>query len=347
MKFLIFAILIPALLWSEPAEKASPKIIFPTKEWKVVQPAAQNMDSMMLLQADMVIRTTQPAIRGILVSRNGQIVFQKYYGIFNGDSLFNIWSLTKSVMSTLVGIALQRKEIDSLQQKVYTLMPPQVVADVNESVKEVTVNNLLNMTSGFSWNRPGTKEPMNRYEEIDKIFASPTSSKPGVVFAYDGANSHAISLMLNKVTGIPADRYAEKHLFKQLGIKNYQWERDKAGNPLGSEGLHLNAKELAKIGYLYLRNGKWENKQILPADYIQKATTIQNKGGSPGNDGYGFFWWVGAKDTYYGLGTGGQVLAVTPSLGLVTVIISDPNNPHADLNKPKQIIYDYVIAAAK
>ena len=170
------------------------------------------------------------------------------------------------------------------------------------------------------------------------------------MFRYDGANPHAVSILLQNRACEPLNKFAEDNLFKPLGIDHYKWEQDNSGYYLGSEGLYLTARDLAKLGYLMMKNGKWEGNQIIPRDYVATSTTERNPGGYPGNDAYGYFWWVSktaSAETYYALGSGGLLLVVTPSLGLVSVIITDPNHPLSDLYKPREAYLNYILPAAK
>ncbi len=347
--FLGLFLLMSTSLWAG-SGKGNHKVVYPTNGWKSVRPLKENIDSTYLVRADSEIIKNQPAVRGILLSRHGKIVFEKYYSSFNADSLYNTWSITKSVISMLVGIALQRNDVDSLQEKAFLHLPPYPNTAINDNCKVITLAQLMTMTSGLSWYKPGTNIVMRRYDEMDQIFASPTSNAPGATFRYDGANAHAVAITLQYRLGKPLEDYAAAHLFKPLGIEKFRWEKDQSGYNLGSEGLYLNARDLAKLGYLMLRKGKWEGKQLISQEYYCMATTQQNPGGFPGYDAYGLFWWVSKTanyETFYALGSGGLILAVTPSLGLVAVIITDPNHPQADLYKPRQLYLDYLLPAAK
>lgn len=349
MKLLSLNLLI-SLLLIHPNPKGAKKPIYPVPNWAIVAPASENMDTLLLSKADMEIQKNQVAVRGILVTRNGKIVYEKYYRGFTPDSTFNIWSVTKSVMSILTGIAIGRKELDSAGQKICLLLPKEVSAGIHSGCKEITLAQLLTMSSGISWYFPGTTTMIKRYDEQDKIYASPPLNPPGTVFRYDGASAHTVSLILKNATHTPVEEYANQHLFKPLGITKYFWEKDKNDYNLGAEGLHLTMRDLAKIGYLCLRNGKWGKKQIISSAYLQQSTTLQNKGGFPGNDGYGYLWWISKtaqEPTYYALGSGGIIMAITPSLNMVTVITTDLASPQADLYKPRQLIYDYILPAGR
>ena len=347
--FWLIILLLPLQLSSAP-NKSARKTIYPTKGWVKADPAKENVDTLILNKGDSDIIKNQQSVKGLLVTRHGKIVYEKYYSGFRADSMYNIWSITKSVMSMLTGIALERKELDSVQERVSPLLPSVTTANINENCKDITLTHLMTMTSGLSWYKPGTTIAMRRYEEMDQIFACPPTNAPGSSFKYDGANAHAVSMLLQNTLGKPLNEYAENHLFRPLGIDKYKWEQDNSGYFLGSEGLYLTARDLAKLGYLMMMKGKWEGKQILTQDYSCASTTQQNPGGFPGYDAYGFLWWVGKAapyETFYALGSGGLLLAVTPALGLVAVVITDPNHPKADLYKPRQLYYDYVIPAAK
>ncbi len=347
--YLLLSFIIPFSLMGAPDKKVR-KVIYPTKGWLTINPLKESIDTLMLAKADSDIINNQPSVKGILITRNGKIVYEKYYSGFSADSIYNVWSITKSVVSMLTGIALKRNDLDSLSEHVCTLMPSNVTTGINENCREITLAHLMTMTSGLSWYKPGTAIAMRRYEEMDQIFACPPSNAPGSTFKYDGANAHAVSMLLQNTIKKPLNEYAESHLFRPLGIEKYRWEQDNSGYFLGSEGLYLTARDLAKLGYLMMMKGKWDGKQILTEEYYCSSTTQQNIGGFPGYDAYGLLWWVGKAspyETFYALGTGGQLLAVTPALGIVAVIVVDSNHPKADLYKPRQLYYDYIIPAVK
>jgi CubicO group peptidase (beta-lactamase class C family) len=152
----------------------------------------------------------------------------------------------------------------------------------------------------------------------------PMDAAPGVKWAYNSGGSHLLSGIIRKATGQFIDDYAREHLFGPLGIRDFHWKRTPTGHPDTEGGLYLGAEDLAKIGYLYLRDGVWNGRRILPAGFVARATTRHVTGVGPGWD-YGYQWWLTRRanvDVWAGRGFGGQLLIVIPSRDIVAVVLA-------------------------
>lgn len=177
---------------------------------------------------------------------------------------------------------------------------------------------------------------------------SPANKSPGEAFAYCGTNPSLLSIMITRKTGQSAEEYALDNLFKYLGISNYLWLQAYEYSS-GSYGLSLTSRDMAKLGLLYLRKGRWKDKQVVPAAWVEASTMEHIRTGyplTPGR-GYGFLWWVGCfagYDSFYAFGYGGQYIAVIPALDMVVVITSREQAEEV-WSKYSRIITDLLIPA--
>lgn len=250
---------------------------------------------------------------------------------YRGRDVHSLQSVTKSVAATLVGIALSRGEIDGLDTPFLRYLSDHDLSDVDPRLRRATVEDLLTMRSGIEWHetdRPlddtNTTLQLERSDDwIRFTLAQPMDAEPGARWAYSSGGSHLMSGILREATGSFIDAYAEEHLFGPLGIDDYYWKKTPRGYPDTEGGLYLEARDLARIGYLYLRNGMWDGRRILPAGWVDAATAVQVEDVNPQGWGYGYQWWrLDRGDTVIqaGLGFGGQFLLVIPEHDLVCVV---------------------------
>jgi CubicO group peptidase (beta-lactamase class C family) len=250
--------------------------------------------------ADTVARDARYAqTTNLVVLRDGELVLERHYGDDSADSLADVYSVTKSVVSTLVGIALGRGELPSLDRPVHGGR---------------TYRHLLTMTGGTENDGPW---------EIDEVIALPSSWRahieaapqldpPGDRFRYDNAAVHLLGCVLADTLGRSLADYAEERLFRPLGIEAFEWPSDPEGYSWGFGHLRLRPRDLARIGELWRRGGEG----IVPAAYVEEATRAHTSGGPPEGEGYGYLWWVGERSFFAG-GYAGQALVVLPEERLV------------------------------
>jgi CubicO group peptidase (beta-lactamase class C family) len=240
-------------------------------------------------------------------------------------------SVSKSVTSALIGIAIGRGEIPGVDAKMMPYfsafkIPPDARRD------RMTLSDVLTMTTGIRWDEESTEytDPANncavmeaREDWVRYVLEQPMAEDPGKVFVYNSGATMLLSELIRKTTGKEADDYAKQHLFAPLGIE-YFWKRMPKGLADTEGGLYLAPRDLAKIGYLYLKDGMWDGKRILPAGWV-KASTAPSTHTPDGSYGYGYQWWVmpgkgaGTHHAYAAWGYGGQLLIVVPELELISV----------------------------
>ena len=332
---------------------------WPTMEWQTAQPAGQGMDAAFLGAADSRIRLSQPYVTSLLVVRGGDLVFEQYYGGFAAADTTQVWSATKSFTTTLVGIAIDERLI-SLDQTVGELIPDRIPAGADPRAANVTVRQLLTMTSGFAWT--SSTDFLAAFDPVDqtaRTLGLPFACDPGTCYEYNSGNVQVLSAIMQSVTGQTLAEYAQPRLFDPLGIAPPAWDVAVTGETLGAVGLHLTSRDFAKLGFLYLNRGVWDGEQVVSEAWVDLATSIQGSGVSPsgvslgqGITGYGALWWItniAGHTAYFALGVGSQMLYVVPSLDLVIVVTVSNAIPYevpiSQQQYPKQIIEELIVPA--
>ena len=308
----------------------TPTIVDLAADWTAATPESQGMDATRV--ADAIVHAgTVANLRSLLVVRHGRLVVERYFGGFFADSLAHGRSVTKSVVSTLVGIAIARGEIAGVSSTLGAMLPA-TVATLDAAEMGITVRNLLTMSSGFEWTESGAIG-YNRWivsgDHVQYLLDKPLAFAPGSRFTYNSAGSHLVSVLLTEAVGIGTAEYADLHLFTPLGIPRARWETLSAGYANGGAGLELRPRDMAKIGQLFLQRGASGTGQVVPGAWVEEATTTRfrlSSLGFPVRDlGYGYFWWTENAPpdrAYFAWGYGGQFIYVVPSKDLVVVATS-------------------------
>jgi CubicO group peptidase (beta-lactamase class C family) len=271
----------------------------------------------------------EPGVLSVLVERNGRLVFERYYRGAARSARLDVFSVTKSVTSTLVGIALAEGKIRSLDQRLGDFFPKDVQRARDKRVRKITLRQLLEMRSGYRDIAAAQSDDWVR-TQIDR----PLGESPGRGWAYDNGSYHLLSAVLTKATGRLANAYAQRVLLGPLGIVPTVWATDGQGHNLGNTGLRLSSRDLLRIGDLYLHGGRWNGRQLLPAAYVHAATRRYTSLGY-GSAGYGYGWWTfaGRPPGFAALGYGGQAVAVYPQRQLVVVVTGSGDNVQRVLDR--------------
>jgi|GEM_PF-393738 len=294
-------------------------------------------------------------IQSLLVVKNGKLVLEVYYpGVdmtvtdnlyfikkdFDRDTPHCLASASKSITSVLFGIAMDQGYVADLDEKMFanfTDYPELSDADKDE----ITLRQMLTMTTGLAWDE--TSYPFNdRRNDLNFMFFNPhpvlfmlekpSVAKPGEAFFYNSGVTNLVGEILNRKTGTPLVEFAGEHLFAPLGITSYRWLTfpNAPQMALTSSGLYLKPRDMAKIGQLYLREGNWDGKQIVSAQWVQESTAESvvvpiNYSPAFQNTGYGYQWWRGKfangdTETIYAAGHGGQYIFIMPDIDMVIVL---------------------------
>jgi CubicO group peptidase (beta-lactamase class C family) len=270
---------------------------------------------------------TRDKINSCLVYYKDTLVYEYYRNKKLKEKVHKVNSVTKSVMSILIGIAIDKGYINGVSQSISDFFP-----NMEESKRRITIEHLLTMTPGLDWPEfstwGGRPMPMiNSKDWVKFISERKMIEEPGENMYYNSGASHLLSAILQKATGQKATEFAENYLFHPLGIKEYDWYSDSKGIVIGGFGLSLKAEDMLKIGKFMLQGGYWENKAILSKSWIETSTSpkiaTNYKFGF-----YGYHWWVLENEnkkqhTFYAMGYGGQYIIIAPEYELITVFTSD------------------------
>ena len=316
-----------ALLCAPLASAQQTTPAWPTRGWATSSPEEQGMSSERLTR--LVEFGALNDMDSVLVTRHGRIVLEATYAPFRAGLKHHVYSATKSVTSTLVGMALGDGLLDSTDRRVVDFFPGRTIANLYDAKKAITVQQLLDMTSGLAWQEGLTgaiDSPMAMARSPDWqqfVLDQPMATAPGTRFYYSSGNSHLLSAILSKVTGRSANDYAREKLFGPLGIDDVLWQADPQGVSLGGWGLRLQPRDMAKIGYLWLRGGLWEGRQILPAAWIEgvRRADVDMRESWASDLRYGRqFWVMPGRDVFMAVGKHRQLIVVMPKLDIVAVM---------------------------
>lgn len=314
--------------------------------WPRSDPAAEDIDASLPATLDELL-PTYPALTGFVVIRNGAIVSEHYQGEYGHDDRIDIRSVTKSVIGTLIGIALERGDLSDLEETVGELIPDRIPDDADPAVGEITIRGLLTMTSGLEWNYRTDYARLEASDDPLRLTLSqPVVAEEGDVYVYNSGGSHVLGVILEAVTGQQLEAYADAVLFQPLGIERGRWRETPQGDAIGGYGLAMTPRDMARLGLLFLQEGRWNGEQLLAADYVSDATSIQSDGDGTGGTPYGYQWWVteaSSHAAYFALGFGGQYVYVVPGLDLIVVAAVGFEGQPVELRSPRPIIEDVVI----
>jgi CubicO group peptidase (beta-lactamase class C family) len=320
---------------------------WPTAGWQSSTPEAQGMDSGLLAQMLEDIETNGTSIHSVLVIRNGYLVTEAYFHPYTRDTKVHIQSVTKSVIGMLVGKAINEGTIKSEDEKLVDFYQNEVFENPNGKKNSVQLKHLLSMSSGLDCQEFSSGPSMEQTASwVQFMLDRPMSAAPGNVFGYCNGNAHLLSSILEKSTGMNAREYANQKLFRPLGIPDVS-EADWASDPQqitnGGYGLHLRPVDMAKLAFLYLHNGQWEDQQIIAPQWVAASITQQVQ--KDEKSGYGYLWTVYPDtDHYAALGLGGQQIHVYPSKNLIVVVTASLES-YAEAPEIEKMLIENILPA--
>ena len=268
-------------------------------------------------------------LHSFMLVRHGHVIAEAWWKPEAPNKPHVLWSLSKSFNSTAVGLAIAEGKL-SLDDPILKFFPADAPADPSDNLKAVTVRDLLTMSSGQATEaKHGTNDP------TVKLFLNhPFVYKPGTHFLYNTVGAYTLSAIVTKVTGQTTLDYLKPRLFEPLGIVNPRWDSSSEGNSLGGYGLYLCTEDIAKFGQLYLQQGEWNGRQLIPKSWVKEATSKQvnndgedrSKIGIDWWQGYGFQFWRCTHNAFRGDGAHGQLCIVIPDKDVVIAITADTGN---------------------
>ena len=311
---------------------------WPTWDWRTAEPESVGMRSDLLLELNKALNSQYASVNGIVIVRNGYIVYERYNSGFGPDDTHPVASVTKSFISALIGIAIDKGHLKDVDEKVLDFFSEYTPSANDMQKRLVSIRDLLTMTAPFAW-----KTRANRYEPLDRLrrqrdwikFILDILGRNGQIgrFQYSSAASHLLSAIITRTTGISAREFANEHLFRPLGIReipDYEmksflqedvfgknvtgWVKDPQGNSTGGWGLSITPRDMARFGFLYLNLGNWDNKQIVSEGWVRESTELNSSG-------YGYQWWL-KEGVFAASGHGGNHIFCIPGYDLVIAIAS-------------------------
>ncbi|MCC7264752.1 MAG: serine hydrolase [Candidatus Latescibacteria bacterium] len=309
-------------------------------------PEAQGISSADLLIFVQEAEKRIDALHGFVLVRHGQIVAEGWWSPYAADQPHQLYSLSKSFTSTAVGLAVSegRLKVDDL---VLSFFPEQAPAHPDTNLARMTVQDLLTMRSGHAEDTLG-----RLFESQDSVWtrtflALPVEHRPGTHFVYNTGATYMLSAIVQKVTGQTLTEYLQPRLFGPLGIQNPVWDSSPEGVNFGGFGLSVTTGDIARFGQLYLQQGLWEGKQLLPAAWVAEATAAHADNSSMGNvdwqQGYGYQFWRCRHGAYRGDGAFGQYCIVFPEQDAVLAITAGVQDMGSVLN----LVWEQVLASMK
>lgn len=326
--------------------------------WEVSPLANEGIDEQLITKLTNQIRDGKyQGIHSLVIVKNGKLVHEAYFDGYERESLHKVYSITKSITSALVGIAIDKGHITDIDVPVRTFFPNITKAFNTELKRRITIKDVLTLTSGFEWDEKTYSccDPRNSECQMLKssnwheyVLGRPMAASPGETWVYNTGSVHLFSGIFENATGISVDEFAENHLFSPLGITQYEWAVDPNGfHSTGGiyGGLSLKSRDLAKFGCLYLYAGQWQGRQVVPGKWVEES--IAHQVTAPGGREFGYLWWRGSfvvrekkLDHYFAAGYGGQSCHIVPDLDLIIVFTCWSQPQDADIFAPLLTIYN-------
>jgi CubicO group peptidase (beta-lactamase class C family) len=324
--------------------------------WRIAHAQSMGVDPGRLAAMSAAVRARPDwNVHAILIERNGHLIYEAYFDgedahfgmplskvSMSAESMHDLQSINKSVVSALVGIALSDGAIASLDQPLIDWFKEYPELDT-PARRRITLANALSMTAGFDWNEDlSLTDPRNdqvrmflEARPLHYALSRPIVAEAGSVFKYNGGLTQAMAAVVQRASKTPFQDYARVRLFEPLDIVDVEWLQ--ASKDVPPTWLRLHPRDLAKFGSLYLHRGQWNGKQVIPSDWTERSTRrqvrIASPAGAQGENGYGYYWWyfcapapTGLTELRAAIGDGGQRVHVYPGMRMVVTILAGRYN---------------------
>ncbi|WP_337588326.1 serine hydrolase [Paenibacillus gorillae] len=298
-------------------------------------------------------------LRSCLISQDGQMLYEHYRNQQIPAQTAKVNSCTKSILSALICIAMDKGIIPEANTPISQFFP-QLLNDPDARKREITIEHLLTMTSGFSWTEFGGQKSFPRMTRsshwVDFILEQLLSEDPGTRMEYSSGDSQLLSAILVQASGKTTAQFAEEELFGPLGIEDYTWEADPQGIHTGGYGMRMRPADMLKFGQLYLQQGRWEQQQLISPERVHHSVQPVIPANPPNFGFYAWHWWthtyrvdnveqqLGSITTpslpyYYARGYGGQFIYIIPSMKIVVVTTDDKRKKE---RHPANVFLDFI-----
>ncbi|HSM18555.1 MAG TPA: serine hydrolase, partial [Gemmatimonadales bacterium] len=317
-------------------------------------------------------------VHAVLIERGEQLVYEAYFpgpderrGVavgqveFDANQLHDLRSVSKSITSALIGLAISRGDVASVDAPIGELLPEYDRLLTGEK-RSITLYHLLTMSSGLEWDesRPywDSQNDERRMDDsadpIGFVLERGLLNEPGVIWNYSGGSTQVLAEVLEHATKQPLAEFAAEVLFEPLGIVQFEWLGDLAGTPSAASGLRLRPRDLAKFGSVYLHGGRWNGVQVISPTWVAASLTSQIENPDPSSppfvtfEGYGYQWWVntfqtagGPLDLATAVGNGGQRIIIVPGRQLAVTILSGFYNDPGNFWTPERLLLERILPA--
>lgn len=321
---------------------------WPQEQWTTASPESQGMSSEILSNLLNTLWKKDYQLDSIIIIRNGHLVLESYNHPGKPHFKHQIYSCTKSVSSALIGIAIDKGYIKSIHQTLLDFFPEKIPSIQDSNKLKITLRDILMMATGLkcedtvAYNFRGLREMWQRDDWVQYMIDLPLIDTPGSRFDYCNGASALLTAIIQKTTGKVASEFAKEHLFSPLGITDIHW-RSHNGITIGYSDLTMRPLDLGRLGYLFLKGGKWKDQQILSAEWVSEST--QKQINNTETYGYGYQWWIMSPDIYAARGAYGQRIFVMTGQRMVVVITGQLKEARSQL--PEEILYTYILPAIK
>jgi CubicO group peptidase (beta-lactamase class C family) len=294
------------------------------------------------------IAKSKHEMHSLMVLRHGKVIAEGWWSPYRSDLKHTMYSCSKSFTATAIGFAVSEKRL-TVDDKVIAFFPNDLPDTVSENLKNLRVKDLLSMSVGQTFDATGPVVISDNW--VKTFFKIPIVHAPGSKFLYNSAATYMLAAIVQKLTGEKVIDYLKPRLFDPLSIEGIDWEIDPQGVNVGGWGLRLKTEDMAKFGQLFLQKGKWQGKQILPAAWVEEASTLKimqdpnaqqtKKDSSDWLQGYCYQMWRSRHNSYRGDGAFGQYILVLPEHDAVIAITSETADMQAELN----LVWEHILPA--
>jgi CubicO group peptidase (beta-lactamase class C family) len=337
-----------------------------TADWKTGRLKSDNATSILQLTEleRLISKDSLPNTHSVLISRNGELIYENYFDGYNANIPHDMRSASKSISSAIVGIAKDKSFFKSVEQSIFDFLPAkyQILKDSLKS--KINIQSLLTMSSGLDAidyginanpKSPAVEDNYQKSKDwIKTILNSPMINVPNTKANYGSANPYLLGIAMDSIITSPLELFMDNNLFQKLEISNYIMFTDLNGNPYFGGGMYLTPKDMLKFGELYLNKGKWKTKRILSKKWIENSfknyRPLEN---TKDKNGYGYLWWHNtyqakgkSVESIEARGAGGQYIFVIPSLKTVVVVTSG-NYRNGKTQQPEMIFENYILPYLK
>jgi CubicO group peptidase (beta-lactamase class C family) len=291
--------------------------------WPAGSPEAHGFDSSLLAEGMLTIQESLPAVNSLTIAHNGELILDAAFYPYDGSTPHEVASVTKSMTTTLIGIAIDQGKL-AIDDPVLAFFPDRQIANRDARKEAMTVGDLASMTSGLACeaepDEPTLAAMVASDDFVQFTLDLPMVAEPGTTFSYCSPATHLLSAILTEATGMTEQEFAQEFLFEPLGFGTVYWPVDPQGYSHGWGDVLVYPADAVKLGQLWVNNGMWNGQQVVSPEWVEAAVSIQASTGDEETD-YGYGWWVERESEVGGefaaMGRGGQSVTVFPALGIV------------------------------